>query len=371
MKERKTMKKILAILLAAMMLLSVVACGNNNTPDEPNTPDNGDNEPANPETPADPEDPTTPDDGDNGNEGETLGDIVPSVEENTMGAALWNAFYEAIQANPEMSAEEMANILVTNPVIQFFGAAMPLENGQEFFVGFGEYKIEGYESGAIYMPMIGSIPFVGYVFKLADGVSAQTFVDNLSANCVPNLNVCVTAEQTVAGAVGNTVFFLMCPTGLDNGEAGDDMGEEAGAELIFPDVEFGTTADILFGTFGDTLDANPEISAPELANVIICHEIIPFMGGAMEVQPGLLSGFDNYEVTGFTSGAMFGPMMGSIPFVGYIFELEDGMDVVNYLEDLKANCNPAWNVCVEADQVAAGAYGNTVFFLMCPSNMAE
>ena len=343
------MKKILAILLAALMLLSVVACGNGNN-DTPDTPD----------VPETPDTPDTPD--------EPAGDIIPSVEENTLGAVLWNAFYETIQATPAISAEEMANTLMGNPAIQFMGGAMPLEVGQEFFNGFDQYKIEGYESGATFAPMIGSIPFVGYIFKLADSANVKTFVDALTANANPAWNVCVTADQTVAGAIGNTVFFLMCPKDMGNGDAGEDLGGDVVSDIIFPEVEVNTPADILFSVFGDTLDANPEISMPELANTIICHEIIPFMGGAMEVQPGLLSGFGNYEVTGFVSGASFGPMIGSIPFIGYVFQLEEGTDVVNFMADLKANCDPAWNVCVEADQIAAGAYGNTVFFLMCPAS---
>ena len=81
---------------------------------------------------------------------------------------------------------------------------------------------------------------------------------------------------------------------------------------------------------------------------------------------GLLSGFDNYEVTGFSSGAVFMPMMGSIPFVGYIFEVEEGTDKINFVNELTANCNPRWNVCVEADETLVGYYNNFVFFLMCP-----
>ena len=81
-----------------------------------------------------------------------------------------------------------------------------------------------------------------------------------------------------------------------------------------------------------------------------------------------LNGFDNYEVTDFKSGAMFGPMMGSVPFVGYIFELEEGADVENFMTGLSENCNPAWNVCVDADQTVVGAYNNMVFFLMCPNS---
>ena len=86
----------------------------------------------------------------------------------------------------------------------------------------------------------------------------------------------------------------------------------------------------------------------------------------MPIEDVYLSGFDNYEVTGFKSGAMFGPMMGSVAFIGYVFELEEGADVEGFMTALTENCNPRWNVCVEADQTVVGAYNNMVFFLMCP-----
>ena len=53
-------------------------------------------------------------------------------------------------------------------------------------------------------------------------------------------------------------------------------------------------------------------SALQIAEKLITNEIIPFAGGAMEIEPGLLAGFDNYEVKGFKSGAVFMPMIGSI-----------------------------------------------------------
>lgn len=137
--------------------------------------------------------------------------IDPKADANTLGGKLWNAFVAAKEEKPEITPEEMANLLVTNEVIQFMGGAMPLEANQEFFTGFDEYKITGYESGALYMPMIGSIAFVGYVFDLAEGADVEAFIKNLSDHANPRWNICVTAEQTVVGAYGNTVFFLMCP----------------------------------------------------------------------------------------------------------------------------------------------------------------
>lgn len=112
-------------------------------------------------------------------------------------------------------------------------------------------------------------------------------------------------------------------------------------------------------------------TALEIAEALVTNEIIPFAGGAMEVEPGLLSGFDNYEVKGFKSGAVFMPMIGSIAFVGYVFELEAGADVDAFVSELTTNANPRWNICVEAEETVTGTEGNMVFFCMSPLSFEE
>ena len=109
----------------------------------------------------------------------------------------------------------------------------------------------------------------------------------------------------------------------------------------------------------------------ELADKLITNEAILFMGGAMPVEAGLLSGFDNAEITGFKEGTMFGPMMGSIAFVGYVFELEDGADVDAFKQNLKDNANPRWQICVAAEETIVESVGNKVFFLMCPTSLEQ
>lgn len=108
-------------------------------------------------------------------------------------------------------------------------------------------------------------------------------------------------------------------------------------------------------------------TALEIAEALATSETLPFMGGAIEIEPGFLSGFDNYEVTGFSKGAMFAPMMGTIPFVGYIFELEEGADVEAFITSLKDNANLRWNICTEAEEMTVENEGNMVFFLMSPT----
>ena len=129
-------------------------------------------------------------------------------------------------------------------------------------------------------------------------------------------------------------------------------------------------------TLGNTLLADfkkkaASMGTEELANALITNPAIKFMGGAMTVEEGLLSGFDNAEIKGFKSGAVFMPMIGSIPFIGYVFELENAADVSGFISNLKKNANLRWNICVAADEMVTGSVGNKVFFVMCPTTLEE
>lgn len=87
-----------------------------------------------------------------------------------------------------------------------------------------------------------------------------------------------------------------------------------------------------------------------------------FECGSMEVMEGYLNGFSG-EVTGFNSGTTFGPYIGSIPFIGYVFET----DTPEVLKDtLLSLADPRWNICTEAQETVVEISGNYVFFTMCP-----
>ena len=128
-------------------------------------------------------------------------------------------------------------------------------------------------------------------------------------------------------------------------------------------------------TVGSTLladfKADNNGTAQEIADRLVKNEIIQFMGMAAPVEEGLLSGFDNAEIKGFKEGVMFGPMMGSIAFIGYIFELEEGADVEAFKTTLKDSANLRWNICVEAEELIVENEGNKVFFLMCPKSFDQ
>ncbi len=147
-----------------------------------------------------------------------------------------------------------------------------------------------------------------------------------------------------------------------------DEGVSSENDSISAEVD--TIGQILLQDFM-TRSADESVDITTLANDILGNGVIQFSGATMPVEPGLLTGFGNAEITGFKEGVMFSPMIGSIAFVGYIFELEDGTDTDAFMNTLSENANPRWNVCTEADETVIDKSGNRVFFLMCPSQFEE
>ena len=117
--------------------------------------------------------------------------------------------------------------------------------------------------------------------------------------------------------------------------------------------------------------ASSASSALSLAESLLSNSVIGFSGGAMPVEPGFLTGFDNTEIKGFKEGAMFAPMIGTIPFVGYVFTLEDSANASDFISTLKSAANLRWNICTSADEMVAGSSGNKVFFVMSPKSFEQ
>ncbi len=111
------------------------------------------------------------------------------------------------------------------------------------------------------------------------------------------------------------------------------------------------------------MDTAEDKSAPAISEALSQNPILPFFMVSDSVEEGWLQGFRE-EIHGFKSAATFRPMIGSIPFMGYVFELEENADVTAFVNTLKEKANLRWMVCVEADEIVCEAKGNTVFFCM-------
>ncbi len=88
------------------------------------------------------------------------------------------------------------------------------------------------------------------------------------------------------------------------------------------------------------------------------------------IEEGWLPGFSE-DITGFTEGYTFGPIVSTIPFIGYVFELDSKDSVDTFTEDLQNKANLRWNVCTEADEMIITSYDNVVFFVMSPYSFED
>ena len=130
----------------------------------------------------------------------------------------------------------------------------------------------------------------------------------------------------------------------------------------------GTLGEILLADFTERA-ANETATAQEIADGLMTNPAILFGPVTMPVEQGMLTGFGNAEITGFKEGVTFAPMIGSIAFVGYVFDLEEGTDAAAFMQTLKDNADPRWNICVEAEETVCEQVGNKVFFVMCPKSL--
>ena len=80
-----------------------------------------------------------------------------------------------------------------------------------------------------------------------------------------------------------------------------------------------------------------------------------------------LSGFDE-EIKGFKKAVGIAPMIGTIPFIAYVFEVENPEEFKTTLEE-HAQLN--WNICTVADEMKITVEDNYIFFIMSPSNFEE
>ena len=131
-----------------------------------------------------------------------------------------------------------------------------------------------------------------------------------------------------------------------------------------------TPGENLCQVFLDLHQENPEADVLTLAEELLSHESIPFAEAVAQVEPGLLAGFGNTEITGFQSAATFGPVIGTIPFIGYLFQLDDPGAGAAFCQVLQDAADPQWNICTQADETIVRQDGDLVFFLMCPLDWA-
>ena len=158
----------------------------------------------------------------------------------------------------------------------------------------------------------------------------------------------------------------------DTSDVALDTEDIVSDENDTPAAEGASVAQTLVSEF-KTLAADTSLNAQAIADALLGSAVLSNVGmmGTMPIEDVYLSGFDNYEVKGFDECVMFSPMIGTIPFVGYVFTVADGVDAAAFASDLEANANLRWNICVAADEVATAVEGSKVMFVMAPMSFEQ
>lgn len=206
------MKKMIAMLLAVVMVVGLMACASRATePQEPVVPDTPTDveTPEEVETPADetPEEPVeTPDETENPDDEIVVvpDDENPGEEQETPEILL------PIEVGDEKLAAVMTAMLtdLDADFLPYYTAYEISAEDAPYVIGY-EGMDTGFDAALAYGPMMGSSAFVMALFRLPDGVDAESYAKDLQENADPNKWICVSADYVDATANGQYVLFLM------------------------------------------------------------------------------------------------------------------------------------------------------------------
>lgn len=125
--------------------------------------------------------------------------------------------------------------------------------------------------------------------------------------------------------------------------------------------------------FLEIINSDPEGTIDDYIIEFINSTPTPFELSSMVIEEGYLSGFNNTEILGFKVGYQIAPMIGSIPFIAYAFELEtsDTKEIEEFKTKLIDSADLRWNICTEADSIICCNKDNIIFFIMSPDTFEE
>jgi hypothetical protein len=141
------------------------------------------------------------------------GGDTQEVQPATLGQTMAQSFQTQAALAPDLALEDLVQSVTDDAQLPFEIMTLPVEEG--LLTGFGNTVISGFQEAVVFGPVVSTVPFVGYVFRLAEDTDGDTFASALKDAADPSWNVCTTADETVVEQAGDLVFFLMCPSSLE------------------------------------------------------------------------------------------------------------------------------------------------------------
>lgn len=127
-----------------------------------------------------------------------------------------------------------------------------------------------------------------------------------------------------------------------------------------------TVATVLAKNFETELEKEKDIK--KIAEKISQNDIIIPQMQVFEIgKEDYLSGFKE-EIKGFKKAYGIAPMISTIPFIAYVFEVEEPEE---FKKTLETNAQLDWNICTKADEMKISSKDNYIFFVMSPKTFEE
>lgn len=188
------MKKIAALMLALTMLISIVACGGNNETTTEGTSTTV----------------TT--------EATTTTDAAATTEATTTAETTAAGTTSAVTLDVISNAivEKVAEL--TNNELFVMGQSM-----SEGFLPYFSNDVTGFAECYLTMPMVGSISFASYTFRVSDASEAEAYLAKLNADLNLRYVICNPADTVVTAIHGDLIFITLFST--------EQFGESAAAEF--------------------------------------------------------------------------------------------------------------------------------------------
>lgn len=200
------MKKMIAMLLACLMVLSLMACTARNDEDTIGSDGVSAEKPAAGQTQQPEENGTAPDE-----EPEDELETLPETETEIVPDEVPD---EEPDAGTDSDASVLSLILdelLTDLDAEFLPYYSSYDVSREdapYVTGYAELDT-GFNFALGYGPMMGSIPYIMVLFELPEELNAEDYAAALRDNAVLNKWVCVSADYAHAYANGQYVLFLM------------------------------------------------------------------------------------------------------------------------------------------------------------------
>lgn len=131
------------------------------------------------------------------------------------------------------------------------------------------------------------------------------------------------------------------------------------------EVVANTVATKLVASFNEIIEDEKDLK--EIASKISKHDSLKITVDVVEAEEGFLDGFDD-EIKGFKKAYAIKPIIGTQPFVAYVFESDNAKELET---TLKEKANKRWNICVEAEELETSVKDNYVFLVMSPKSFEE